>query len=73
MGSWVTYGLGSENQNLPGFVVMLDKTGGPISGPKNWSINARGSAKLPCASQKNEFSATSATARYMKRLRFMVI
>jgi len=37
LGSWVTYGLGSENQNLPGFVVMLDKTGGPISGPKNWS------------------------------------
>jgi hypothetical protein len=37
MGSWVTYGLGSENENLPGFVVMLDKTGGPISGPKNWS------------------------------------
>jgi hypothetical protein len=37
LGSWVTYGLGSENENLPGFVVMLDKTGGPISGPKNWS------------------------------------
>jgi hypothetical protein len=37
LGSWVTYGLGSENQNLPGFVVMLDKTGGPISGAKNWS------------------------------------
>jgi Protein of unknown function (DUF1501) len=29
--------LGSENQNLPGFVVMLDPTGGPISGAKNWS------------------------------------
>ena len=37
MGSWVTYGLGSHNENLPGFVVMLDKTGGPISGAKNWS------------------------------------
>ena len=37
MGSWVTYGLGSENENLPGFVVMLDKTGGPISGAKNWT------------------------------------
>lgn len=37
LGSWVTYGLGTENQNLPGFVVMLDETGGPISGPKNWS------------------------------------
>jgi hypothetical protein len=46
MGSWVTYGLGSENQNLPGYVVMLDKTGGPISGPKNWS-----SGYMPAAYQ----------------------
>jgi hypothetical protein len=37
LGSWVTYGLGSVNENLPGFVVMLDRTGGPISGAKNWS------------------------------------
>lgn len=36
LGSWVNYGLGTQNQNLPGFVVMLDKTGGPISGAKNW-------------------------------------
>jgi hypothetical protein len=37
IGSWINYGLGSVNQNLPGFVVMLDPTGGPISGAKNWS------------------------------------
>jgi hypothetical protein len=37
LGSWVNYGLGSVNENLPGFVVMLDPTGGPISGAKNWS------------------------------------
>ncbi len=37
MGSWVNYGLGSVNENLPGFVVMLDPKGGPISGAKNWS------------------------------------
>ncbi len=37
LGSWVNYGLGSMNQNLPGYVVMLDQTGGPISGAKNWS------------------------------------
>ena len=37
LGSWVNYGLGSVNENLPGFVVMLDKKGGPISGAKNWS------------------------------------
>jgi len=37
LGSWVNYGLGSVNQDLPGFVVMLDPRGGPISGAKNWS------------------------------------
>jgi hypothetical protein len=37
LGSWMNYGLGSENENLPGFVVMLDPRGGPISGAKNWS------------------------------------
>src|SRR5262249_48317561 len=37
LGSLVNYGLGSENENMPGFVVMLDNKGGPISGPKNWS------------------------------------
>jgi hypothetical protein len=37
LGSWLNYGLGSENQNLPGYVVMLDPRGGPISGAANWS------------------------------------
>jgi hypothetical protein len=37
LGSWITYGLGTENENFPGFVVMLDPKGGPISGAKNWS------------------------------------
>ena len=37
LGSWVNYGLGTENEDMPGFVVMLDPRGGPISGPKNWS------------------------------------
>jgi hypothetical protein len=37
LGSWVNYGLGSVNENLPGFCVMLDPSGGPISGAKNWS------------------------------------
>ena len=32
LGSWVNYGLGSVNENLPGYVVMLDQSGGPISG-----------------------------------------
>ena len=37
LGSWCAYGLGSENQDLPAYVVMLDKRGGPISGQPNWS------------------------------------
>ena len=37
LGSWAVYGLGTENQNLPGYVVILDKRGGPISGQPNWS------------------------------------
>jgi hypothetical protein len=35
MGSWLTYGLGSENQNLPGFVVMCPG-GYPIQESQNW-------------------------------------
>jgi hypothetical protein len=35
MGSWLLYGLGSENQDLPGFVVMCP--GKPVVGPQLWS------------------------------------
>jgi len=44
MGSWVTYGLGTENQNLPGFVVLCP--GVPVVGPPLWN-----SAFLPAAFQ----------------------
>jgi hypothetical protein len=37
MGSWVTYGLGSECNELPGFVVMMDHQGAPVNGSLNWS------------------------------------
>ena len=37
VGSWVTYGLGSESQSLPAFVVLYDARGGPFGGPANWS------------------------------------
>ena len=37
IGSWLTYGLGTLNQNLPGYVVMLDPRGGPIPGSPNWA------------------------------------
>jgi hypothetical protein len=37
LGSWVSYGLGSENQSLPAFVVMLDNEAGVVAGgPRNW-------------------------------------
>lgn len=36
LGSWVTYGLGSENQNLPGYVVMTELAL-PQAGPANWT------------------------------------
>jgi len=45
MGAWVTYGLGTENQNLPGFVVMCPG-GYPITESANWR-----SAFLPGAYQ----------------------
>ena len=35
MGSWLCYGLGSENQNLPGFIVLCP--GKPVVGPQLWS------------------------------------
>ena len=37
LGSWLSYGLGSMNQNLPNFVVMTDPRGGPIGSASNWS------------------------------------
>ena len=37
VGSWVTYGLGTMNQDLPAFVVIYDARGGPFGGPSNWS------------------------------------
>src|SRR5580704_15616909 len=53
LGSWVNYGLGSVNEDLPGYVVMLDNKGGPISGPKNWS-----SGYMPAAYQGTVIKAS---------------
>ncbi len=36
MGCWISYGLGSLNQNLPTFVVLPDRRGFASNGPKNW-------------------------------------
>ena len=45
LGSWVTYGLGTENENLPAFVVMQD-AGTVVNGPRNW-----GSGFMPAVYQ----------------------
>jgi hypothetical protein len=37
MGSWVTYGIGSESQNLPGFVVLQSGPRGPRAGSALWA------------------------------------
>jgi hypothetical protein len=37
MGSWITYGLGSENENLPGFVVLISGGTDPTGGKALWS------------------------------------
>jgi hypothetical protein len=36
LGAWVVYGLGSENQDLPAYVVLDDPLGLPINGTENW-------------------------------------
>jgi len=37
LGSWIAYGLGSENQNLPAYLVLADPAGHPVDGTVNWS------------------------------------
>ena len=46
MGSWVTYGLGAENENLPGFVVLISGGTSPSAGKNAW-----GSGFLPSVYQ----------------------
>lgn len=48
MGSWVTYGLGSENDNLPGYVLLFKVAG--LGGRPNWS-----NSFLPAAFQGTQF------------------
>jgi hypothetical protein len=50
VGSWVTYGLGSENASLPAYVVIHDARGGPLGGVYDWS-----SGFIPAAYQGTLF------------------
>jgi len=54
VGAWATYGLGSENQNLPGFIVLGDPRGAPIGGASVW-----GNGFLPAAYQGTLFRSGS--------------
>lgn len=52
LGAWVSYGIGTENENLPAFVVLEDEPGKVINGPRNWSAgfmpaSYQGTAVLP--------------------------
>ncbi len=50
LGAWVAYGLGTENQNLPAYIVLDDPKGLPINGIQNWQ-----SAWLPPVYQGTRF------------------
>ena len=52
VGSWVSYALGTENQNLPAFVAIPDPRGVPQVGPNHWN-----SAFLPAVFQGTAFNA----------------
>ena len=53
LGSWVVYGLGSENQNLPAYVVLDDPLGLPVNGVENWQAGF-----LPPSFQGTRFRST---------------
>lgn len=53
LGSWINYGLGSANENLPSFVVLCDNSGRPVNGPRNW-----GSGFMPASHQGVRINGT---------------
>ena len=61
MGSWITYGLGSESQNLPAYVVLDDPLGLPINGTENWH-----SGFLPPTYQGTRFRSTGSPVLNLK-------
>ena len=60
MGSWVTYGLGSESQDLPGFVVLSSGSGLPSAGPNNWA-----SGFMPSVYQGTPFRSSGDPILYL--------
>ena len=64
MGAWVTYGLGSESQDLPGFVVFSTGKKGPSGGNSNW-----GSGFLPTVYQGVQFRTSGDPVLYLSNPR----
>jgi hypothetical protein len=64
IGSWVTYGLGSESQDLPGFVVFSTGNKGPSGGNSNW-----GSGFLPTVYQGVQFRTSGDPVLYLSNPR----
>jgi hypothetical protein len=60
-GSWVVYGLGTENRNLPAYVVLSDPGGLPVDGIRNWS-----SGWLPAIYQGTPFRSGDAPVLHLK-------
>lgn len=60
LGSWVSYGLGTENENLPAFVVMQDGSSQVVNGPRNW-----GSGFMPAVYQGTRLSEGSQPIPYL--------
>ncbi|HUG67821.1 MAG TPA: DUF1501 domain-containing protein [Pirellulaceae bacterium] len=61
LGAWVSYGLGSENENLPAYVVLDDPLGLPVNGIDNWT-----SGYLPPVYQGTRFRATGSPVLNLK-------
>jgi hypothetical protein len=61
LGSWVTYGLGSECQNLPAYVVLDDPSGLPVNGVENWQAGF-----LPPMFQGTRFRSTGSPVLNLK-------
>ncbi len=62
LGSWITYGLGTENQNLPAYVVLDDPQGLPVNGTQNWQCGF-----LPPVFQGTRFRSQGAPVLNLNR------
>ncbi len=60
LGAWMTYGLGTENQSLPAFVVMKDSTGMVVNGVRAW-----GSGFMPSSYQGVLFESAGEPVRHL--------